>query len=283
MKPKHFIFLVIVAFVTLLYAPIVSAAPILGDALATFAVLGASGVTTDPQSTIGGNLGSYPTDGITGTYNFTSGSNQSNGGLSPLAQTQLDAAILAVNAFGPGTNIGSSLDTWQSSHGNVITPGTYTVTHDTTANLTGDLILDGLGSNTAVWNFLFTSDLKTANGSNVSVQGVGSGAGVGIYWSVASDATINGDTFLGNVLASGFIHSDGDLTVGCGRLLSANANVTLVGDSIFIGDCPSVGFDQRGDIGGNGGNGGVPVPEPATMLLLVCGLASVAGLRRKFK
>ncbi len=280
---RFMILFAVTGLAALFCAPVVSATQILGDNLATFAVLGASGVTTDPPSTIGGNLGSYPTDGITGTYNFSYGSNQSNGGLSQAAQTELVAAIGAVNANGPGTNIGSSLDTWQSNNGGVITPGTYTVTHDAIANLTGNLVLDGLGSNTAVWNFLFTSDLVTANGSNVAVQGVGTGAGVGIYWSVASSATLNGATFLGNVLASDFISSDGGLTVGCGRLLSQK-NVTLIGDSIFIGDCLSGGFDQGNPSGGYGGGGGsTQVPEPSAMLLLGFGLVGLVAFGKRFK
>jgi len=60
------------------------AAPILGSDLASFAVLGATGVTNVATSAIGGNLGSAPTgspigDGsVTEGYVFSSGSLQPN-------------------------------------------------------------------------------------------------------------------------------------------------------------------------------------------------------------
>jgi hypothetical protein len=261
----------------LAYGPdLALASPILGSDLASFAVLGAAGVTNVPTSTIGGNLGSAPNPSVGGGYVFSSGSLQANTALAQNAQIQLDAAVVAVNAFGPGTNIGSSLDAWQAGHGGVITPGTYTVVHNSIANLAGNLFLDGLGSSTAVWNFLFTSDLVTSSISNVSVQNVGSGNNVGLYWTVASAATLNGPTFAGNVLAHNLISSDGNLTIACGRLLSAETQVTLIQDSISITGCQNTsgGYDQ-GNVseGGGGGTG----PEPATLALTLIGLLGLAS------
>lgn len=95
------------------------------------------------------------------------------------------------------------------------------------------------------------------------VQNVGSGDNVGLYWNVHNAATLNGATFTGNVLAQDIISSDGNLTIGCGRLLSANSAVTLNQDNISITGCAnrSGGFDQgvalgSGEIGGPNDNTG---------------------------
>ena len=67
--------LAIPLFVALAYGPAQGwATPILAPDLASFAVLGAAGVTNVPTSTIGGNLGSAPNPSVGGGYIFTSGS-----------------------------------------------------------------------------------------------------------------------------------------------------------------------------------------------------------------
>ncbi|HEU4372097.1 MAG TPA: ice-binding family protein [Telluria sp.] len=260
-----------------------TAAPILSDALASFAVLGASGVTNVPVSIIGGNLGSAPNASVGGGYIFTSGSRQGNTLLAQQAQLDLDAAIVTLSSFGPGiTILDGNLDAYQFMHGGSIAPGIYTVS-GAEVNLSGDLVLDGGNDRSAMWIFQLPSTLITSTTSNVLVQNVGDGANVGVYWNVHSAATLNGPTFEGNVLANNLISSDGNLTISCGRLLSANSQVTLIQDRISITGCANGGFAQGAPIGsgGIGGSDGQVVPEPATLALFGFGLAAVAVSRRR--
>ena len=162
------------------------AGPILTANLASFAVLAATGVTNVPVSIIGGNLGSAVNPSVGGGYIFTAGSFQQNTPLAQQAQVDLDAAIVALSAFGVGTTItGGDLDAYQFANGGTIIPGTYTVPAQP-VNLAGTLILDAQGLNNAFWVFQIGSTLTTASAAVVQMINVGSNGGSdnGLFWQV---------------------------------------------------------------------------------------------------
>lgn len=102
-----------------------------------------------------------------------------------LAQSQLVIAQASLALLGPGTPLPTDLA------GLTLAPGIYTVPAGT-SNVTGTLILDGLGNADAFWLFQMPSTLITSPGSVVDVRNTGAGAG--LYWNVGSSATLDTTT-----------------------------------------------------------------------------------------
>jgi hypothetical protein len=120
-------------------------------------------------------------------------------------------------------------------------PGIYISATHSTINVTGDLILDGLGDSNAVFIFQAPSAALTATpgspGAHPRILLRNGARASNVWWQVGSSATI-GDysEFQGSVLASASI-SMGTGATSCGRLLSGAAGS---GAFTFLGNTVSV-------------------------------------------
>ena len=171
------------------------AAPSLGRAW-NFAVLGGSTVTNTGATSITGDLGvSSPGESVTGFPPGTMARGAQHVGDPAANQAQADAqsayAVLA------GKPCGTAL-TGQDLGGKALAPGVYCFT--SSAQLTGQLVLDGRGKSNGVWVFQIASTLTTATNASV-VMRKGASAG-NVFWQVGSGATLGtGTAFIGSILA----------------------------------------------------------------------------------
>ncbi|MFO7680289.1 MAG: ice-binding family protein, partial [Chloroflexota bacterium] len=194
-------------------------APDLGTA-ASFVGLAGSTFTNTGSGVYYGNVGVYPGTAVIG---FPPGEVRDGaiygGGAVPM-QAQIDAAT-AYNALALqscDTNL-----TDQNLGGQTLQPGVYCF--DTSAQLTGDLVLDALGDANAVWVFKIGSTLTTASGATVGL--INGGQALNVFWQVGSSATLGTTTlFSGNILAYQSITLDTGAGL-VGRALALNGAVTM--------------------------------------------------------
>jgi type VI secretion system secreted protein VgrG len=196
-----------------------AAAPDLGSA-ASFVVLANSTVTNTGSGTFVGNVGVSPGTEVIG---FPPGTLISGmiytGGAIP-AQAQIDANSAYIDLANQVCNVDL---TDQDLGGMTLTPDVYCF--DTSAQLTGDLVLDALGDPLAVWVFQIGSTLTTASTSSVAVSN--GGQALNVFWQVGSSATLGtGTMFNGNILADASITLDTGASL-IGRALALNGSVTM--------------------------------------------------------
>jgi hypothetical protein len=240
-----------------LFALAAHADPILGSA-SSFAVLGGSTVTNTGNTVVTGDLGVWPGTSITG---FPPGivNGTIHDGDAVAMQAQLDA-LTAYN-FLQGLPSNGNL-TGQDLGGLELTPGVYTF--NSSAQLTGQLILNFQGLSNQNFVFQIGSALTTASASSVLLLNLGTNDN--IYWAIGSSATLGTTTdFAGNIVADQSITLDTSATIDCGRALALNGAVTM--DTNTINNCNS---------------GGGTTPEPGTIALVATGGAIAAGASPNF-
>ncbi len=207
-------------------------APPLGSA-ASYAVVASSAVTNTGPTVVNGDLGVSPGSSVTGFFppGIVTGTINAGNGAALAAQTSVTAANDALTTQACDVDLtGSDLG------GLTLTPGTYCFS--TSAQLTGNLTLNGLGNAGSVWVFKIGSTLTTASGSSVSF--INGGQPCGVFWQVGSSATLGTTTsFSGNIIAAASI----TLNTGAnnaGGLFAQTAAVTLDSNIVsVVGSCGS--------------------------------------------
>jgi hypothetical protein len=254
---------------------------VLGSA-ATYAVLGAAGVTNSGVTTItGGNVGGFPLSSLTGDtlcpaadcYAFTGGSIVT---ATATNQSDLTTAITKLSGL-PSF----SLSPTGFIAGNLtFLPGVYSA--GTLFELTGALTLNAENLNNV--DFIFLVGSLTADvGSTVNL--INPGTNDGVYWVEGTKATLNGATFVGNVLAGSSITMGNGVTITCGSALASTESVTLIGDTITTGcnGSPLISTTTGGLVTGGTtplAPGTAPIPEPGAWLLLGSIIAVLAVQKR---
>jgi len=203
----------------------------------SFAVLAGSTVTNTGSTVIsgsaGGNVGVWPGSAITGFPPATISDGVAHAADAVAQQAQVDLTTAYNDAA--GRTVTSNL-TGQDLGGLTLTSGVYSF--DSSAQLTGNLILDAEGNPDAAFIFQIGSALTTASASSISL--INGARYCRVFWQVGSSATLGTSTqFIGHIFALSSITAATGVTVQ-GQLLARNGAVTLDSNTIINGICAAL-------------------------------------------
>jgi len=189
----------------------------------TFAVLGASTVTSAGLTVLNGDLGLSPGTSITG---FPPGIVNGNidAGTPVAAQAQMDMAKAYnhIVAMKNPTLLPADIG------GKTIVPGLYSA--PVSLGITGTVTLDGQNHPNSFFVFQIPSTLTTSVDSSVTLTNKANACN--IFWQVGSSATLDtASVFNGTILAAASI-SVGTGSAVTGRLMAGSGAVTLLDDAV---------------------------------------------------
>ena len=229
-----------------------SRADVLLASAENFAVLGGATVTSTGATVLDGDLGIYPGLALTGFPPgiVAKGNIYAGGAVAQQAMTDAGAAYVALCRETPSQNLSG-----QDLGGLTLSNGVWKF--DTSAQLTGTLILDAHGDSQARFDFQVGSTLIAASGASIVL--LNGAQADNVFWQVGTSATLGaGSDFYGSILADQSVTLDTGASLS-GRALAQNGAVTMDDNLIEV---PAA------------------IPEPATFWLFAGCVAGFGVWRR---